>query len=304
MKRAMPSLASSLLMASCSLWLAAAPSYAQSRPHETVVIEGKNVLEGIWRFPPFWGTAQTRGYWTKYGPVPIKGVAWFNRGQEAYCRIGAAEPEFTVGCFGFSVGEKGHTTLDEYGNVHLSSQSCGENFSSCGWRNYWVFRGRLLSNTELSGHIGLVHDGLVDEQPERLTVTKLALSNQSPDLGGQGPFLKELLEEMASGKVTQLYVKQRLFSSNPNVVPIPAEWQQSQQLVFLTPDSLRPLGKILAVIYVGDYIPIWGWRKDLTESYVYSNEQSNIYDVEFEHGERLCALHRRPDGVLNHFRCI
>ena len=151
--------------------------------------------------------------------------------------------------------------------------------------------------------MGLVHEGLLEKQPELLTVTKLTLTNKSHDLGGQGPFLKRLLEEMANGRITEPYVRQRLFSSNPNVVPIPDDAQQLQ-LAFLTPDILRFLGKSLAVIYVSDYVPIWGRRRDPTRDWVFSNEQSDIYDVEFEHDERLCALHRRADGVLNQFRCI
>jgi hypothetical protein len=300
MKRALPSLAASLLTALCSLSPLAAPSLGQSRDHDTVVIEGKKVLEGIWRFPPSWGSALIRKYRSPSGWVPLKGAEWRNKGPEFYCRIASAEPKFIFNCFGYSVAG-GQATLDENGYVSLSSQPSNSDDFARG--AYWVFKGRLSSNTELSGHMGMAIDGLLEEQPELLTVTKLVLSSKSPDPGGQAPFLKRLLEEMANGGVTEPYVRQRLFSSNPDVVPIPDDGQQLQ-LAFLTPDILRPLGKILAVIYVSDYVPIWGRRRDSTNDWVLSNEQSNLYDVEFEHGERLCALHCRPDGVLSQFRCI
>ena len=300
MKRMLPSFVAILLPMFCSLLPFAAPSFGQSHPPETVVIEGKNVLEGIWRFPPFWGSALVRKRRTTAGWMPQKGAEWYNKGKEFYCRIATAEPQFIFNCFGYSVAG-GHATLDENGYVSLSSEPC--NRDDCVRSAYWVFRGRLSSITELSGHMGLVHEGLLEEQPELLTVTKLTLTDKSPDLGGQGPFLKRLLEEMANGRITEPYARQRLFSSNPNVVPIPDDAQRLQ-LAFLTPDILRPLGRILAVIYVSDYVPIWGHRRDSTLDWVFSNEQSSIYDVEFEHGERLCALHRRPDDVLNQFRCI
>jgi hypothetical protein len=28
------------------------------------------------------------------------------------------------------------------------------------------------------------------------------------------------------------------------------------------------------------------------------------FAVEFEHGQRLCGLHQRDDGVLDYFRCV
>jgi hypothetical protein len=54
-------------------------------------------------------------------------------------------------------------------------------------------------------------------------------------------------------------------------------------------------------MYVADTTPRTGFPNDVVH---YSDEVASIYDVEFEKGERLCALHRRPDGVLDYFRCI
>lgn len=44
-------------------------------------------------------------------------------------------------------------------------------------------------------------------------------------------------------------------------------------------------------------------REVLHNSPVYGDKRP-AYAVEFENGERLCTLHRRPDGVLDQFQCI
>lgn len=291
MKRMLPSAARTLTSALCIFLLLAAPSFGQrdTLDHsETVFVEGKSVLAGIWHLPPFWRLAK----------LSLSGATWFVPGWENYCRIESAEPEFTFDCLDLSM-PKGRATLDEYGSVHLSWVWCIDS-DGCKPTN-WVFRGQLQSKTEISGHVGVIYDGRLYQQPESLTITKLALSDATPDRGGQSGFMKKLLEEMASGRVTEPYVRQKLFSSNRNVVPIPADWQ-SKNLEFLTPDILRSLGKVLAVVYVGDFTPVWGWINQ--HEPMFSSERSNVYTVEFEHGERLCALHRRSDGVLDQFQCI
>jgi hypothetical protein len=140
------------------------------------------------------------------------------------------------------------------------------------------------------------------EKPEALTITKMVLSENTADAGGQSAFLRRLLEQMANGQVTEPYAQPRIISSDPAVRPLPDE-VQSKLLQFLAPHSLQLLGKVTVVIYIADYSPIVGWSYNQA-SPVYSAKRSSIYAVEFENGERLCTLHRRSDGVLDQFQCI
>lgn len=293
MKLRLPSTVVAFLTVICLPLVLAAPSLSGNdtqRHGERIIVSANNVLTGIWRFPPY-----PRGWlWSQ----PDR--TWLGMEPEDFCRIEAATPAFTFDCLTRPI-IKGQASLDEYGNVRLAGMGCNR-YGVCSWGNHWVFRGKLESNTAMTGHIGHVHDGNVREKPDRLTITKLVLSERSPDLGSQAAFLKQLLEQMAGGHVTMPYTKPRLFSSNPAITPIPDD-QQARLFLFRTPDSLHLLGRVMAVIYVADYAPTFGWDK-LTGDIIYSPERSSIYAVEFEHGERLCALHRRPDGVLSQFTCI
>jgi len=293
MKRGLRSRAVVMLLLFCSLLAVAAPSSGQGgalHASEAVVVQDKAMLEGIWRFPPF-----RRGWNWKY---------WYDWGPEMYCRVGRAGSNLTFDCLGL-LSPIGEATIDEDGVVHLRRNRCW--IDRCSGYGDWVFRGKLESKTVITGHIGsvspknaLLFGGEIYEQPERITITKVVLTDKTTDVGGQAQFLRQLLGEMANGQVTEPYARQHLVSSNPDITPVPEE-AQLRLLKFQTSESLRPLGQIQSVIYVGGYAPLVGWN---SEHSFYSNEQSSIYDVEFENGELLCALHRRPDGVLNQFRCI
>lgn len=290
MKRASRSTAAALLSLFCLP--PAAPGLAQTDAGraETITIQSENALPGIWRFPPH----ERRSVWSEKGTdVAAEFTAM---GPQKYCRIGRAEAGYTFNCL--EIAERSpRATLYGYGQVRLSWLVL---FGVPGC--HWTFRGRLQSATEISGRLGMMCGMVLREKPEPMTITKLVLSEHTPDAGGQSDFLRHLLEEMANGQVVEPYARAQFVSSNPDVVPLPDDVQQ-QLLAFPAPFTLGLLGKITAVVYVGDYSPIVGWwyRQG---SPVYSEKRSSIYAVEFENGERLCALQRRPDGVLDLFQCI
>ncbi len=227
-----------------------------------------------------------------------RGAATFRlMGPEMYCRIGTAKPGFSFNCF--DIAERSaQATLDTHELVELSWKVVLGTPSSCNW----TFRGNPQSKTEISGHLGMFCNGQLRENGVRMTITKMVLPDNTPDTGGQSAYLRRLLEEMANGQVTETYTKLHYVPSDPAVVPIPPDVER-QLFAFLTPDDLRPLGKIVSVIYVAQYFPNMGWSRDRRD-FVYSDQPSRIYAVEFENGERLCSLHRRPDGVLDQFECI
>jgi hypothetical protein len=65
------------------------------------------------------------------------------------------------------------------------------------------------------------------------------------------------------------------------------------------PDVLRSLGKVRLTLYLGEApLPIGDdahGEPTLAPYYV--------YDVEFENGERLCAIRKRSDGLVDGFVC-
>jgi hypothetical protein len=289
MKRAFRSAAAGSIV--CLLLPAPSLADSETSPNvESVTVETGNALPGIWRFPPH----ERRSDWSQKGSDVVATFAAM--GPEKYCRIGHATFGYTFNCL--EIAERfPRAKLIADAQVQLSWAVL---FGVPGCR--WTFQGRLRSGTELSGHLGMRCGMVLREKPEPMTITKMALSEKTPDAAGQSAFLKRLLEEMANGRVTEPYAQPRFISSDPAVKPLPDE-VQTQLLRFLTPDTLRSLGNITATIYIADYSPIVGWRYDQA-SPVYSGKRSGIYAVEFENGERLCALHRRPDGVLDQFQCI
>jgi len=256
---------------------------------ETIKVEGDKVLPGIWKIPP-----HERGVLLSKSDV----IADFdNRGPEKICRIGRAAHGYSFNCL--EIAERyPEANFDSNGQLQLSWKAVmmGK-ITGC----RWTIHGRLQSATEIAGHLGMHCDTLSGERLAPLTITKLVLSEQTADDGGQAAFLKHLLEEMAVGPVKEPYAKPYLFTSTPHVTVIPQDVQQ-QMLVFPTPDSLRPLGAVAAVVYVGDYIPMVGWQGNPWRP-VYAGKQP-VYAVEFENGERLCTLRRKPDGVLDRFQCL
>jgi hypothetical protein len=290
MKRAFHTAAAAVLSVVCSAMAVCEAAMAESATSgdlERVMVEANNVLPGIWRFPPHERRALL---WSN-------GAFFKMMGPEMYCRLGLAEPGFSFNCFETTERES-RAALDAGGLVVLSWKVVWGNTSGC----RWTFRGHLQSKTEIFGHLGVVCDGRLHENWAPMTITKPVLSDNIADTGGQSAFLRRLLEEMADGHVTEAYTKPHYVLSSPAVVPLPVDVEK-QLFAFLTPDDLRPLGKIVSVVYVNQYFPIIGWSPD-GGSPVYSDNPSSIYTVEFENGERLCSLHRRPDGVLDQFECI
>jgi hypothetical protein len=322
MKRAALSTFAASLSVFCLLHSIAAPSLADSTAapdFESVTVDARNVLPGFWRFPPH--ERAIVDFSREGGDI----VANFtSMGPEKFCRIEHAESGYTFSCL--EISERApQATVDASRQVHLSWRA----IFAPGCR--WTFQGRFQSVTEITGHLGMTCPAVAGEKPELMTIAKMVLSENTPDTDGQAAYLKRLLEEMAKGPVIEPYTKLQLFSSNPNVMPIPDDVQQ-QRLAFLTPGSLRALGVITAVIYAGEHRPIVGWltrpasgplplllpasghirpppppesdgRTVLGLGPVYGKTQP-VYAVEFENGERLCTLHRRADGVLDQFQCI
>ncbi len=302
--RALP--AAHAALAFCFLLPAVALGQAESTPSqnlETITIDAQNVLPGIWKFPPH----ERAVVWPK--SVLNSPVRFVLTGPEKYCRIGRAAQGYAFNCL--EIAERSpEASLDAKGQVHLSWRGL---FVSRQTGCRWTFEGRLQSAIAMSGRLGMRCDSGSGESPRLMTITKTVLSQRTADGGGQAALLKQILQEIAAGNITVPFTKPHLVSSKPNVRPLPDDVQQ-HLMEFPTPDSLRPLGTISAVVYVGEYTPIVGWlyapphgeqpAGEQALGPVYGEKQQPIYAVEFENGERLCTLRRRPDGVIDRFQCV
>src|SRR6185437_17080609 len=98
---------------------------------------------------------------------------------------------------------------------------------------------------------------------------KLSLSTKAPDRAGRSGLLAQLLQQGAPPE------------------PVDA---QAHTMRFPTPDQLRPLGAVQAMIYLGE--------KTHTGDRPYS-----VYDVEFSNGNLICELRQRDDNALDGFIC-
>lgn len=261
-----------------------------SRGVESVTIESQNALPGIWRFPPH----PRRSVWTEHGSDVVADFTAI--GPEKYCRIGGTSGDYVLNCLELAEREP-RARLTGSGRVELSWAVL---FGVPGCR--WTYYGRLESGIAMSGHLGMRCGLVYREDRTAMTLTKLVLSEKTPDAGGEAPYLRHLFEQMATGRVSEPVAAPHIISSDPNVVPLPQDAQE-KLLLPPTPEALRLLGPVTAVVYVGAYTPIVGWDYQQSTP-VYSAKRASIYAVEFENGERLCALRRRADGALDLFQCV
>lgn len=257
---------------------------------EIIEIEAAKVLPGIWKFPI---------HPRSVGLSPKNEITSFDTwGPEKICRVGYTGAGYTFNCL--EIAERyPDATFDSDGELKLSWKAVlmGK-VTGC----HWTFVGRLQSSTAISGHLGMRCDATSGEVGQTMTITKMALSEQATDSGGQAAFLKHLLVEMSEGSLKEPIIQPNMYSSNPNVTVIPEDVQKNL-LTLPEKASLNALGKISAVVYVGNYAPFIGWR-GMPYSQVFGTQQP-IYAVEFENGERLCTLRRRQaDGALDRFQCI
>jgi hypothetical protein len=74
-----------------------------------------------------------------------------------------------------------------------------------------------------------------------------------------------------------------------------------------TSDEIRSLGKVEAVLYLGEgstVRPIFsdaGAVRPASSLFAFA---FSAYQVEFTNGQRLCGIHQRADGVLDGFVCV
>src|SRR3954468_12624932 len=127
--------------------------------------------------------------------------------------------------------------------------------------------------------------GIPRENPAPASATKLVLSEAAPDGGGKAALLRATLQQLEQGKLT-----------------LPQDPEAIDDNGGALPDDIKPLGALQIVTYLGPSFRELGHSTagvpDMDLDFL------RAYAVEFEHGQRICGLRQRADGVLDVFRCV
>lgn len=222
-------------------------------PTESVTVSSDS-LAGVWKIamPEGWSGAFGK---TEWGPA-----------IDAFCRVEDIRAALTIHCAGLSISgkfvDRGSVSLDR-GTIRLI---WGSAFRRLG------MVGTLHSASNFDGTFFVERLGIASDAPFKSLGQKLSLSTKAPDAAGRAGLLARLLQQMMQGAPSE---------------PVDA---QAHTFRFPTPDQLRPLGAIQAVVYLGE--------KAHTGERPYS-----VYDVEFSDGSLICELRQRDDKALDGFIC-
>jgi hypothetical protein len=227
---------------------------------ETVQVDGDG-LAGVWKLAsPEWAVVSLLGKVT-FGPL-----------QERYCRMERAREGFAIHCLGW-----------DFKSFHGEGKLAGNNVHLAGGFMLlrFVFDGELKNSSSFVGSFGTKIFGIHVVDPDQVTASKLTFTPDAPDTVGFGKALADSLTEIANA---------------PPDAPLgPAAFKRGDlNRESLTPRLLGSLGRIEAVVYLGDA------PKPSNSKAVGRNV--SIYDVEFAHGERLCAVDKER-GVASGIVC-
>lgn len=138
-----------------------------------------------------------------------------------------------------------------------------------------VLDGELQSPDKFTAHASAMLSGITAfADPTPMQAHRLTLSETAPDGGNKAGLLKMILSGTAVARDDDAIKKPGF------------------------PSTIPALGSVQAVIYLGP------WSKPKSPLDKAPATIFQAYAVEFDKGERLCALHQRDDGVLDGFICV
>jgi hypothetical protein len=139
--------------------------------------------------------------------------------------------------------------------------------------------------------------GIRHEAPIPLSARKLVVDPAATDTAGKATLVKQILEELATGSIATPHIAnmalnfgQGIHSYRPN-----------------TPEEVRSLGKVEAILYLGEGRTVRPRFSDADMTHpdaTFPVFGFSAYQVEFTNGERLCGIHQREDGMLDGFLCV
>jgi|GEM_PF-853664 len=259
------------LIAAALLFLLPAAALAQdAAPIETIESDGLDTLTGIWEiaFPSV----------TWEASVPLMGQGRFTYSVgDTFCRVThEGGDEASVVCLAGGMGRQGTATLEKK-KLHVA------------WGDMMlrmVIDTKLESSAAFSGTFGFKLLGFQQDAATPVTGKRFTMPQTAPDIAGKAGLVSATLAQLAAGAIitpNDAIARRHLGETN-------------------TPAEIQALGKLEAVLYVGE-----GSRRQspakkgdpVPPPFLFS-----VYQVEFANGQRLCAIHLAGDGALDGFLCI
>lgn len=223
-------------------------------PVERVSVEDDGLV-GAWKF------RIPAGFQSSFF---LMGPTQWSPPAEVFCRVDKIATDLSIHCPGLRLNKN----LISRGAVILDGEQMRMTWGS-GTR--FGMEGALQPGAQFEGTFFLENFLNRSNAPGRYAGSKLTLSADAPDVGGHSALLRRLLGEMAGGAVPTWSLAEKA------IVRIP------------TPDMLRPLGAVQAILYLGE--------KRIPDEAPYS-----AYDIEFSNGNLICELRER-DGAIDGFDC-
>lgn len=201
------------------------------------------------------------GIWRISSPesifVGIPGGVSFGPPQDHFCRTERSKDGFDVHCLGWDFRNfHGHGTLKN-GKVHLAGGPMLLRF---------VIDGDLSSADGFTGRFGVKVFGIRVDDDEAVSGRKVVPAPDAQDPAGQSKALADTLAAIAAGGDALPAASKR---NGANRERLTASW-------------MNGLGAVQAVIYLGEGAKPHDPKMQGTPV--------SVYDVEFERGERLCAV--------------
>jgi hypothetical protein len=253
------------LMLACLLTMEGASAQVSDLHVESLTVHASPMV-GVWKLA-----------WPQWGRIP--GNRWGPLGDR-YCRIGERRGDLEIHCLTRGGGAN---------NIAQGAVSVTEDQVSFTWGSIfsrmWL-EGKLQSPIRIDARMGARIAGFQRENPAPVSATKLSFSEDAPDLGERTVLLRTALQQLASGKLT-----------------LPHDAEAIEDNGGELPNDIKLLGALKLVTHLGP-----SFRETATSLGngvpVMDLESFRAFAVEFEHGQRLCGLHQRADGMLDYFRCV
>jgi len=251
-------------------------AFAQS---ETVEVDGREALSGLWKisFP-----AGASGY------MPGRGRL-YTAGMESFCRLQQKGKNVSALCLPGWGPDSGDGDLDGK-DLHLA---WGIALARA------VIDAKIESGSvrAINGIFALKVFGIRHDAPTPASARKLVLDPAAPDTAGKAKLLTQTLEELAAGAIV-----------TPHDADVALNFgHQMGDNKANTPEEMRSLGKVEAVLYLGEGSAPHGRFSDVDTTHLafaIPGFAFSAYQVEFTNGERLCGIHQREDGVVDGFLCV
>lgn len=246
---------------------------------ETVRVDGKETLSGLWKisFP-----AGASGYMPGRGRIISTGV-------ESFCRLQQTGEKVSAICLPGWGPDSGDGEL-EGKDLHLAwGGALLRTVIDAKIENATV---RAFDGTFAFKILGIRHNA-----PPPASAHKIVLEQGPADTVGNVKLLRQTLEELAAGAIVTPHDADVALNFGPGETGYKPN----------TPEEIRSLGRVEAVLYLGEGSTVRPRFYDAGAAYpvhAFPVFAFSTYQVEFTNGERLCGIHQRGDGVLDGFVCV